>query len=84
MILNRIHAQTLFIEFRWKRFETAAIPNQPQEEIERLLHFVVVGAGPTGKMKDIYNAIYQEKSFHVKVNVFIVLESTGLGISLEN
>ncbi|XP_028392983.1 external alternative NAD(P)H-ubiquinone oxidoreductase B1, mitochondrial-like [Dendronephthya gigantea] len=29
-------------------FETAAIPGQPQSEIERLLHFVVVGAGPTG------------------------------------
>lgn len=30
-------------------FESAAIPGQPQSEIERLLHFVVVGAGPTGK-----------------------------------
>ena len=30
-------------------FETAAIPGQPQQEVERLLHFVVVGAGPTGE-----------------------------------
>jgi NADH:ubiquinone reductase (non-electrogenic) len=28
--------------------ETAAFPGQPQEEIDRLLHFVVVGGGPTG------------------------------------
>lgn len=28
--------------------ETAAFPSQPQEEIDRLLHFVVVGGGPTG------------------------------------
>ena len=29
-------------------YETAAIPGQPDDEIERLLHFVVVGGGPTG------------------------------------
>ena len=29
-------------------FETAAIPGQPEEEIKRLLNFVVVGGGPTG------------------------------------
>ena len=34
-------------------FETAAIPGQPKEEIERLLHFVVVGAGPTGTVHKI-------------------------------
>ena len=28
--------------------ETASIPGQPDEEIERLLHIVVVGGGPTG------------------------------------
>ena len=28
--------------------ETASIPGQPEEEIKRLLHFVVVGGGPTG------------------------------------
>ncbi|KAI9033504.1 hypothetical protein DFJ74DRAFT_652664 [Hyaloraphidium curvatum] len=28
--------------------ETAAFPSQPPEEIDRLLHFVVVGGGPTG------------------------------------
>lgn len=28
--------------------ETAAFPNQPPEEVDRLLHFVVVGGGPTG------------------------------------
>jgi NADH:ubiquinone reductase (non-electrogenic) len=32
-------------------FETAAIPGQPENEIKRLLHFVVVGAGPTGKLQ---------------------------------
>lgn len=29
-------------------FETAAIPGQPDSEKRRLLHFVVVGGGPTG------------------------------------
>lgn len=29
-------------------FETSMIPGQPQEEIDRLLHFVVVGGGPSG------------------------------------
>lgn len=29
-------------------FELAALPGQSQEEISRLLHFVVVGGGPTG------------------------------------
>eukprot|EP01103_Thecamoeba_quadrilineata_P008265 TRINITY_DN18031_c0_g1_i1.p1 TRINITY_DN18031_c0_g1~~TRINITY_DN18031_c0_g1_i1.p1 ORF type:complete len:558 (-),score=84.43 TRINITY_DN18031_c0_g1_i1:24-1697(-) len=29
-------------------FETASIPNQPPEEVSRLLHFVVVGGGPAG------------------------------------
>merc|ERR1712193_39402 len=29
-------------------FETAAVFGTPDEEIDRLLHFVVVGAGPTG------------------------------------
>lgn len=29
-------------------FETAAIPGQPDTEVRRLLHFVVVGGGPTG------------------------------------
>lgn len=29
-------------------FETAAIPGQPEQEIKRLLNFVVVGGGPTG------------------------------------
>eukprot|EP01111_Echinosteliopsis_oligospora_P009343 TRINITY_DN2723_c0_g2_i1.p1 TRINITY_DN2723_c0_g2~~TRINITY_DN2723_c0_g2_i1.p1 ORF type:complete len:565 (+),score=164.88 TRINITY_DN2723_c0_g2_i1:73-1767(+) len=29
-------------------FETASIPGQPKEEIERLLNFVVVGGGPSG------------------------------------
>ena len=29
-------------------FETAAIPGQPDSEQRRLLHFVVVGGGPTG------------------------------------
>ena len=29
-------------------FETAMIPGQPQEEIDRLLHFVVAGGGPAG------------------------------------
>lgn len=28
--------------------ETATIPGQPEEEIDRLLHMVVVGGGPTG------------------------------------
>lgn len=28
--------------------ETAAFPGQSAEEIERLLHMVVVGGGPTG------------------------------------
>ncbi|KAK0186541.1 pyridine nucleotide-disulfide oxidoreductase-domain-containing protein [Armillaria mellea] len=28
--------------------ETAAFPGQPSEEVERLLHMVVVGGGPTG------------------------------------
>lgn len=28
--------------------ETAAFPGQPEEEIQRLLHMVVVGGGPTG------------------------------------
>ena len=30
-------------------FETAAVPQQSESEIRRLLHFVVVGGGPTGK-----------------------------------
>lgn len=29
-------------------FETANMPGQPDHEIRRLLHFVVVGGGPTG------------------------------------
>lgn len=29
-------------------FETAMIPGQPQKEIDRLMHFVVVGGGPSG------------------------------------
>jgi len=29
-------------------FETAVIPGQPEDEIRRLLHFVVVGGGPSG------------------------------------
>nr|XP_047135028.1 external alternative NAD(P)H-ubiquinone oxidoreductase B1, mitochondrial isoform X2 [Hydra vulgaris] len=29
-------------------FESAAIPGQSDKELQRLLHFVVVGAGPTG------------------------------------
>jgi NADH:ubiquinone reductase (non-electrogenic) len=29
-------------------FESAMIPSQTPEEIKRLLHFVVVGGGPTG------------------------------------
>jgi NADH:ubiquinone reductase (non-electrogenic) len=29
-------------------FETAMIPGQPSEEIDRLLHFVVAGGGPAG------------------------------------
>jgi NADH:ubiquinone reductase (non-electrogenic) len=28
--------------------ETAAIPGQPADEVDRLLHFVVVGGGPAG------------------------------------
>jgi NADH:ubiquinone reductase (non-electrogenic) len=28
--------------------ESAAFPGQPKEEVERLLHMVVVGGGPTG------------------------------------
>lgn len=28
--------------------ETAMFPGQPSEEVDRLLHFVVVGGGPTG------------------------------------
>lgn len=28
--------------------ETAAFPGQPTEEVDRLLHMVVVGGGPTG------------------------------------
>jgi NADH:ubiquinone reductase (non-electrogenic) len=28
--------------------ETAAFPGQPEPEIQRLLHMVVVGGGPTG------------------------------------
>ena len=32
--------------------ETAAYPGQADEEIERLLHFVVVGGGPTGREGD--------------------------------
>ena len=30
-------------------FETAAVPGQPDHEVRRLLNFVVVGGGPTGK-----------------------------------
>ena len=29
-------------------FETASVPGQPEDEINRLLHFVVVGGGPAG------------------------------------
>ena len=29
-------------------FETAMVPGQPEDEVKRLLHFVVVGGGPTG------------------------------------
>ena len=32
-------------------FETAAYPGQEDTEISRLLHFVVVGGGPTGDFK---------------------------------
>jgi len=38
-------------------FETAAIPGQPDHEIRRLLNFVVVGGGPTGK--SIMNIFYE-------------------------
>jgi len=31
-----------------QNFEVASLPGQPEEEIKRLLHFVVVGGGPTG------------------------------------
>ncbi|ELR12509.1 pyridine nucleotidedisulfide oxidoreductase domain containing protein, partial [Acanthamoeba castellanii str. Neff] len=31
-----------------QNFEVAGLPGQPEEEIKRLLHFVVVGGGPTG------------------------------------
>ena len=27
------------------------VPGQPDSEVKRLLHFVVVGGGPTGKYK---------------------------------
>ena len=30
-------------------FETALCPGQPEEEVRRLLSFVVVGGGPTGE-----------------------------------
>ena len=29
-------------------FETAGLPGQPEHEMKRLLHFVVVGGGPSG------------------------------------
>jgi NADH:ubiquinone reductase (non-electrogenic) len=31
-------------------FETAAMNGQSESDIKRLLHFVVVGGGPTGKL----------------------------------
>ena len=32
-------------------FETAAIEGQSEQDIKKLLHFVVVGGGPTGKLQ---------------------------------
>ena len=47
-ILNFIIARILFTEIQYSGLETAAFPGQFPEEIDRLLHMVVVGGGPTG------------------------------------
>jgi NADH:ubiquinone reductase (non-electrogenic) len=53
-----VHEHACFLKESWDAkkirtrlmdsIETAAFPGQPKEEIERLLHMVVVGGGPTG------------------------------------
>lgn len=46
--------------------ETAMIPGQPEEELERLLHFVVVGGGPSGVefTADLFDFVKQDIHRH--------------------
>jgi len=46
--------------------ETAMIPGQPLTEIQRLLHFVVVGGGPSGVefTADLYDFVKQDLKRH--------------------
>ena len=62
--------------------ETANIPGQPQEEIDRLLHFVVVGGGPSGIefsgelhdfLKRDIQKNYPEQSKYVKLTLIEAL-----------
>ena len=46
--LKTIHDAHVIREHIVDSFESALIPGQSDEEVRRLLHFVVVGGGPTG------------------------------------
>lgn len=59
-------------------FETAMIPGQPKEEIDRLLHFVVAGGGPAGVefTAELYDFItrdlsasFPEVASHVRISL---------------
>eukprot|EP00026_Physarum_polycephalum_P007048 Phypoly_transcript_07101.p1 GENE.Phypoly_transcript_07101~~Phypoly_transcript_07101.p1 ORF type:complete len:538 (+),score=68.30 Phypoly_transcript_07101:61-1674(+) len=63
-------------------FETASFPGQPQAEIDRLLHFVVVGGGPSGVeyvselndfLLDDLNKHFPQLTKHVKITLIEAL-----------
>ncbi|KAI0081362.1 FAD/NAD-P-binding domain-containing protein [Panus rudis PR-1116 ss-1] len=64
--------------------ESAAFPGQTQEEIDRLLHIVVVGGGPTGVelsgeihdyLEEDLRSWYPELSNHIKISLVEALPS---------
>ena len=50
-------------------FETAAIPGQTDDEMKRLLNFVVVGGGPTGTLLIYFLCVFSTKKYSKNMTV---------------
>ncbi len=52
--------------------ENAAFPDQKEEEINRLLHMVVVGGGPTGVeyAAELYDFLHEDLVSYLKESFF--------------